>query len=104
MYNLPFSTTLNWSRLMKHALLGTLLFYITLLPVSAKLPDAAAQDAPSHATLTPAAQNSVEQNATAEKEGESPLYGYTPASSRIERDWENKLRAIPEPKIMRDSM
>jgi N-acetylated-alpha-linked acidic dipeptidase len=32
------------------------------------------------------------------------LYGYTAASSRVERDWENKLRAIPDPKLMRDTM
>src|SRR5579864_1340249 len=35
---------------------------------------------------------------------DEPLYGFTPASSRVERDWENKLRAIPDPRIMRDSM
>lgn len=35
---------------------------------------------------------------------EQPLYGYTAASSRAERDWENKLRAIPDPKLMRDTM
>jgi len=35
---------------------------------------------------------------------EQPLYGYTAASSRPERDWENKLRAIPDPKLMRNTM
>jgi N-acetylated-alpha-linked acidic dipeptidase len=32
------------------------------------------------------------------------LYGFTPASSKVERDWESKFRAIPDPKIMRDNM
>ncbi len=32
------------------------------------------------------------------------LYGFTAASSHTERDWENKFRAIPDPKIMRDSL
>lgn len=35
---------------------------------------------------------------------DEPLYGFTAASSRAERDWENKLRAIPDPKILRDTM
>src|SRR5689334_7492558 len=35
---------------------------------------------------------------------DEPLYGFTAASSRSERDWENKFRAIPDPKILRDSM
>jgi len=33
-----------------------------------------------------------------------PLYGFTPASSKAERDWENEFRKIPDPKILRDSM
>ena len=33
-----------------------------------------------------------------------PLYGFTAASSGAERDWENKFRAIPDPKILRDTM
>jgi N-acetylated-alpha-linked acidic dipeptidase len=33
-----------------------------------------------------------------------PLYGFTAASSRAERDWENKFRAIPDPKVLRDTM
>jgi N-acetylated-alpha-linked acidic dipeptidase len=32
------------------------------------------------------------------------LYGFTAASSKTERDWENKFRAIPDPKILRDTM
>src|SRR5262249_17516011 len=32
------------------------------------------------------------------------LYGFTAASSRTERDWEKKFRAIPDPKILRDNM
>lgn len=35
---------------------------------------------------------------------DEPLYGFTAASSRVERDWENKFRSIPDPGIMRDSM
>jgi N-acetylated-alpha-linked acidic dipeptidase len=35
---------------------------------------------------------------------EAPLYGFTAASSRAERDWENKFRSIPDPKILRDTM
>jgi N-acetylated-alpha-linked acidic dipeptidase len=33
-----------------------------------------------------------------------PVYGFTGASSHIQRDWENKFRAIPSPQIMRASM
>jgi N-acetylated-alpha-linked acidic dipeptidase len=32
------------------------------------------------------------------------LYGFTAADSRTERGWEDKFRAIPDPKILRDSM
>jgi len=32
------------------------------------------------------------------------LYGFTAAGSHAERDWESKMRAIPDPKIMRDNM
>src|SRR5262245_33397640 len=35
---------------------------------------------------------------------EEPLYGFTGTTSHAERDWETKFRAIPDPKIMRDSM
>src|SRR5215469_4305452 len=35
---------------------------------------------------------------------DEPLYGFTAADSQTQRDWENKFRAIPDPKIMRDSM
>jgi N-acetylated-alpha-linked acidic dipeptidase len=33
-----------------------------------------------------------------------PLFGFTSTSSRAERDWENKFRAIPSPQILRDTM
>ena len=32
------------------------------------------------------------------------LRGYTAASSKVERDWESKIRAIPEPARMRESL
>src|SRR5262249_28298388 len=32
------------------------------------------------------------------------LYGFTAASSKTERDWESKFRALPDPKILRDTM
>ena len=35
---------------------------------------------------------------------DQPLYGFTAASSQTERDWEQKFRAIPDPKILRESM
>ncbi len=35
---------------------------------------------------------------------DSPLVGYSPRSSQIERDWESKFRAIPDPKNLRDYM
>jgi len=35
---------------------------------------------------------------------EQALYGFTAASSRTERDWENKMRAIPDAKRLRDAM
>ncbi|HSM86990.1 MAG TPA: M28 family peptidase, partial [Candidatus Limnocylindrales bacterium] len=41
---------------------------------------------------------------SAANSGDEPLYGFTASSSHSERDWENKLRAIPDPKIMRDNM
>ena len=39
----------------------------------------------------------------ADKDDE-PLYGFTATTSHAERDWENKFRAIPDPKILRDTM
>ncbi|HLJ25886.1 MAG TPA: transferrin receptor-like dimerization domain-containing protein [Candidatus Angelobacter sp.] len=33
-----------------------------------------------------------------------PLYGFTSADSRAERDWENKFKAIPDARILRDTM
>lgn len=35
---------------------------------------------------------------------DEPLYGFTVASTRAERDWENKFRAIPSPQILKDTM
>src|SRR5258708_19516665 len=35
---------------------------------------------------------------------EQPLYGFTAASSRVERDLENKMRAIPDAKRLKDAM
>ena len=35
---------------------------------------------------------------------DEPLYGFTAASSRTERDLENKFRGIPDTKILRDTM
>ncbi len=35
---------------------------------------------------------------------ETPLYGYSAESSRVERQWEEKLRAIPNPENLRASM
>jgi N-acetylated-alpha-linked acidic dipeptidase len=35
---------------------------------------------------------------------DDPLYGFTSASSKAERDWEAKFRSMPDPKIMRDAM
>jgi N-acetylated-alpha-linked acidic dipeptidase len=35
---------------------------------------------------------------------DQPLYGFTVASSKAEREWESKFRAIPDPKILRDTM
>src|SRR6202165_1274337 len=35
---------------------------------------------------------------------DEPLYGFTAASTRAERDWENKFRAIPSPRILKDTM
>ena len=32
------------------------------------------------------------------------IYGFIPASSRVEREWEDKLRAVPNPQILRDTM
>src|SRR5256886_6748335 len=35
---------------------------------------------------------------------EQPLFGYSAESSRIERQWEEKLRAIPSPENLRNYM
>jgi N-acetylated-alpha-linked acidic dipeptidase len=35
---------------------------------------------------------------------DEPLFGFTAASSKTERDLETKFRALPDPKIMRDTM
>ena len=35
---------------------------------------------------------------------DEPLYGFTSATSKLQRDWENKFKALPSPKIMRDTM
>lgn len=79
---------------LKRALPATLLCSITLLPFSAAKPSAMnAQGASSSAAQNPLAQSET-----------GPLYGYTTASSRIERQWENKLRATPDPKILRETM
>ena len=40
----------------------------------------------------------------ASPETEQPLNGYSAASSRSQRDWETKFRAIPEPQNQRDYM
>jgi N-acetylated-alpha-linked acidic dipeptidase len=40
----------------------------------------------------------------ASPETEQPLNGYSAATSRSQRDWENKFRAIPEPQNQRDYM
>src|SRR5215469_14129883 len=36
--------------------------------------------------------------------GEPPLYGFSPQSSQSERQWEEKVRAIPSPENLRDYM
>src|SRR6185437_11555060 len=74
--------------MLKRVLLASLLCSLTLLPVCAAKPDSGSEAA---------AQNTSPQQTT-------PLYGYTAASSPIEREWEQKLRAIPDPKILRDTM
>ena len=76
--------------MLKRVLLDALLCSMTLLPLSAANTDAVATSAP--------------QNATAQDNANATLYGYTPASSPIERNWESKLRAIPDPKLMRENM
>src|SRR5262245_19062416 len=35
---------------------------------------------------------------------EDTIYGFTAASSRDERQWEEKFRAMPSPEILRESM
>src|SRR5229473_1944209 len=40
----------------------------------------------------------------ASPETEQPLNGYSTATSRTQRDWETKFRAIPEPQNQRDYM
>jgi N-acetylated-alpha-linked acidic dipeptidase len=67
-------SSLNQELSMRRTLLTALTCLIALLPLSAASPE------------------------------DDTLYGFTAASSHAERDWENKFRAIPDPKIMRDSM
>lgn len=59
---------------MRRPLLAVLICMIALLPLSAAAPD------------------------------DEPLYGFTAAASRVERGWESKFRAIPDPEILRASM
>jgi N-acetylated-alpha-linked acidic dipeptidase len=73
--------------MLKRASLAVLVCSIALLLVSAAKTDSG---------NAPAAQNASPQTQS--------LYGYTAASSPIEREWEQKLRAIPDPKILRDTM
>src|SRR5271169_773805 len=40
----------------------------------------------------------------ASPETEQPLNGYSAATSRTQRDWETKFRAVPEPQNLRDYM
>src|SRR5450432_2989653 len=40
----------------------------------------------------------------ASPETEQPLHGYSAATSRIQRDWEEKFRLIPSPQNQRDYM
>ena len=40
----------------------------------------------------------------AESADDELLYGFTPATSKTQRNWEKKLHAIPSPQIMRDTM
>lgn len=35
---------------------------------------------------------------------DEPLYGFAPATSKLERDWEKRFKAIPDPKVMRETM
>ena len=42
--------------------------------------------------------------AAASPDTDQPLNGYSAASSRTQRDWETKFRAIPEPQNQRDYM
>jgi N-acetylated-alpha-linked acidic dipeptidase len=46
----------------------------------------------------------AENTSPAANAPEEPLYGFTAGSSRIQRDWEDKFRAIPSPQVLRDSM
>jgi N-acetylated-alpha-linked acidic dipeptidase len=71
---LPFNE-LTRSPMMRRVFFAVLLSLFVLLPLSA-------------------ANNSDDQ----------PLYGFTAASSKTQREWENKFRAIPDPKILRDTM
>jgi N-acetylated-alpha-linked acidic dipeptidase len=40
----------------------------------------------------------------ADSSADETLYGFTAQTSHAERDWENKFRAMPDPKILRDTM
>ena len=35
---------------------------------------------------------------------EAPLDGYSPTSSKTQREWESKFRALPDPRVLRDTM
>ena len=43
-------------------------------------------------------------SAPAANSGDDVLYGFTAATSSVEREWENTFRAIPDPKVLRESM
>jgi N-acetylated-alpha-linked acidic dipeptidase len=37
-------------------------------------------------------------------QADEPLYGFTPATSKTQRAWEEKFKALPSPQIMRETM
>src|SRR5207237_5553638 len=73
-YNLPHTFVSSRGASMRRFLLAALITLIALLPLSASNSD------------------------------DEALFGFAAATSHTERDWENKFRAIPDPKNLRDYM
>jgi N-acetylated-alpha-linked acidic dipeptidase len=81
---------------MRRLVLGITAFLIAALLVARALHPAASMAGP--------ASCAISEVGTASPDLAAPLAGYSADSTRVERDWESKFRALPSPANMRDDM